>query len=304
MVLHDYGVSRTVDNMPDSRLTKVADAIRNAMPVLSAAGVAAPRVDAELLAAFVLDVPRSRLHLAGGLDPAEYERFRALVARRAQRIPLQHLTGSAGFHRVELAVGTGVFVPRPETELLVEWGLRALEGAAPLVVDLCSGTGAIALAVAHERPDATVYAVEVDADALRWLSRNVTTLSAGHVVVVAGDATDPATLSTMDGQVDLVLCNPPYVPEGTVVPMEVADHDPSGAVFAGPDGLAVIRGVIGRAAALLRVGGWLGIEHDDTQAEVVRRLLTRAGFGAVEEHSDLAGRPRFATARRLKDSST
>src|SRR5262249_50205581 len=151
-------------------------------------------------------------------------RFAELVTCRAARHPVQHLTGRAPFRWLELAVGPGVFIPRPETELLVGWGLAQLAGAdRPLVVDLCSGTGAIALSIAHEHPGADVYAVEHQPEALEWLRRNA---SGAPVAIVDGDVTDPATLSTMDGQVDLVLCNPPYVPVGTPVQPEVGEHDP------------------------------------------------------------------------------
>jgi release factor glutamine methyltransferase len=271
--------------------------------VLIKAGIDAPRVDAELLAAAVLGVPRSRLALAPGFDPAAAARFADLVRQRAARRPVQHLIGSAPFRLRELAVGPGVFIPRPETELLVDWGLARLRGlVAPCVVDLCSGTGAIALSVAQEHPGARVFAVEDDPEALDWLRRNAT---GAPVTVVAGNATDAATLSTVDGQVHLVLCNPPYVPEGTVVAPEVADHDPHRAVFAGPDGLAVIRPVLRRAAALLRAGGWLGIEHDDSHGDAVPALLRGAGgWTDIGDHRDLAGRPRFATARRLADCTS
>jgi release factor glutamine methyltransferase len=272
----------------------VREAIAAATAVLTAAGIDAARVDAELLAAAVLGLPRSRLALAGGFDAAAAARFAELVRARAGRTPVQYLLGRAPFRLAELAVGPGVFIPRPETELLVEWGLARLRGPAPLVVDLCSGSGAIAVSVAQEYPGARVYAVEDDPGALVWLRRN----AGAAVTVVAGDATDPTTLSTVDGQVDLVLCNPPYVPDGTPVPPEVGE-DPHRAVFAGPDGLAVIRPVIRRAAALLRPGGWLGVEHDDSHGEAVPALLR--GWADVADHRDLAGRPRFATARRLAD---
>jgi release factor glutamine methyltransferase len=264
------------------------------------AGIDAPRVDAELLAAAVLGVPRGLLGLSAGFDAAASTRFDELVRARAGRRPLQHLTGSAPFRLREVAVGPGVFIPRPETELLVDWGLARLRGlVAPTVVDLCAGTGAIALSVAQEHPGARVYAVENSPEALEWLRRNA---RGAPVEVVAGDVTDPGTLSTMDGQVDLVLCNPPYVPDGTAVQPEVREHDPYRAVFGGPDGLAVIRPVIRRAAGLLRPGGWLGIEHDDSHGEVVPALLRQArGWADVTDHRDLAGRPRFATARRLAD---
>jgi release factor glutamine methyltransferase len=279
--------------MPSDRLINPARAIREAVAVLSAAGVASPRVDAEILTAHVLGLPRTKLPLAPGLDPAQAERLRALVAARSRRVPLQHLTGVAGFHHVEVAVGPGVFTPRPETELLVEWGLGVLDGTT--VVDLCSGSGAIALAVAAARPDATVYAVERDPAALEWLRRNT---AGTKIRVVEGDVTDPALLSDLDGRVDLVLCNPPYVPAGTPVPPEVAGFDPYLAVFSGADGLDLIRGLVPRVAAMVRPGGWFGVEHDDGHGEAVPALLRADGrYTRIEDHRDLAGRPRFATAQ-------
>jgi len=277
----------------------VREAIAEAAAVLAEAGIDAPRNDAELLAAEVLGVPRGALALAS-FDADTDERFAELVRLRAARRPLQYLTGWAPFRLGEVAVGPGVFIPRPETELLVDWGLARLRGAvAPIVVDLCAGTGAIALSVVQEHPGARVYAVEYAPDALEWLRRNA---SGSDVSVVEGDVTDPATLSTMDGQVDLVLCNPPYVPDGTPVQPEVAGHDPYQAVFGGSDGLDVIRPVIHRAAGLLRPGGWLGIEHDDSHGEAVPALLVGArAYADIKDHRDLAGRPRFATARRLAD---
>ncbi len=263
---------------------------------LAAAGVDAPRNDAEWLAAHVLGIPRGRLVLVGSLRPAERDRFADLVARRAQRIPLQHLLGTAAFRHLELAVGDGVFTPRPETELLAGWGIdRTPPGGT--VVDLCSGSGAIACAVADESAAGAVLAVERSPAALTWLRRN----AAGHrVEVIPGDVTDPALLVGRHGRIDVVLCNPPYVPDGTPVPPEVADHDPAEAVFGGRDGLAVIRPVIALAAALLRPGGWFGVEHDDTHASAVPALLRADScFDSVEEHDDLTGRARFATARRV-----
>jgi release factor glutamine methyltransferase len=263
---------------------------------LTAAGVDAPRTDAEWLAAHVLGIPRGRLFLVGGLRPAERDRFAGLVARRARRIPLQHLLGTAAFRHLELAVGDGVFIPRPETELLAGWGIEHTPPGG-VVVDLCSGSGAIALSLADESAAGEVVAVERSPAALAWLRRN----AAGRPVeVVEGDVTHPALLADRRGAVDVVLCNPPYVPDGTPVPPEVSAHDPTPAVFGGADGLAVIRPVIALAAALLRPGGWFGVEHDDTHASAVPDLL-RADprFAEVGEHDDLTGRPRFATARRL-----
>ncbi|MFF3855314.1 peptide chain release factor N(5)-glutamine methyltransferase [Micromonospora sp. NPDC002575] len=309
-------------------------AVARAARVLAAAGIDAPRAEAELLAAHVLGVPRGRLALADGLAPDQLDRYDALVARRATREPLQHLTGSAAFRHLELAVGPGVFVPRPETELLAGWGvdqarLRAGCGPAahggspapgggpatgpasagrpttaggPLVVDLCSGSGAIALAVAQETPAARVVAVERSPAALAWLRRNAADRAAAGdrpVEMVAADVTDPGLLGGLEGRVDVLLCNPPYVPRAVEVPPEVAAHDPDEAVFGGADGLDVIRPVLARAARLLRPGGVLGVEHDDTHGAAVPALLAADGrYEAVEEHRDLTGRPRFATARR------
>jgi release factor glutamine methyltransferase len=278
--------------MPAEELINPSRAIREAVAVLSAAGVPSPRADAEILAAHVLGVSRTRLAMAPALDPVRAERLRALVAARADRVPLQHLTGIAPFHRIDVAVGPGVFVPRPETELLVEWGLSI---DATTVVDLCSGSGAIALAVHQARPGATVYAVERDPAALTWLRRNC---DGTGIRVVAGDVTDPSVLAELDGTVDLVLCNPPYVPAGTPVPPEVAGFDPYPAVFSGTDGLDLIRELVPRVAGLLRPGGRFGVEHNDTQGAAVPALLAGDGrYAEIEDHRDLAGRPRFATAR-------
>lgn len=288
-------------------------AVADAAGVLSAAGIGPARVEAELLAAYVLDTSRGRLALTARLTPAQLERYRKLVARRAAREPLQHVLGTAPFRYLELAVGPGVFVPRPETELLAGWGIDAArvlaggtggsgEAGDPVVVDLCTGSGAIALAVADEVPGARVVAVERSAEALVWLRRNAADRAAAGdrpIEVVAGDVTDPGLLADLAGRVDVLLCNPPYVPEATAVPPEVADHDPAEAVFGGADGLAVIRPVLDRAAVLLRPGGLLGIEHDDTHAEAVPALLRAHGrFEEVRDHPDLAGRARFVTARR------
>ena len=270
---------------------------------LAAAGVASARADAELLAAYVLGIPRGRLALVTDFDSEQGRRYRALVGERVSRVPLQHLTGTAPFRHLELAVGPGVFVPRPETESVVEWGLRWLREhptTEPLVVDLCAGSGAIAAAVATEVPGARVYAVEWDAGALTWLRRNV---ADRPVTIVEGDATDPATLSELDASVDLVLCNPPYVPEigAAGLPAEVTGHDPHQAVFGGRDGLDVIRPLVGRAATLLRPGGAFAVEHDDTHAYVVPTLVAADGrFTGVELHHDLAGRSRFTTATTVQ----
>jgi release factor glutamine methyltransferase len=280
-------------------------AILEAERILSAAGVASPRTDAELLAAHLLGVERTKLMMVPLVDPPVVEALRDLVRRRAVHVPLQHLTGNATIGNVTLSVGPGVFVPRPETELLLAWGLATLEGVDnPTVVDLCTGCGALALAVANARPDATVVAVENDPTALSWARHNADQQAhAGDTPIrlYAGDVTDPTMLMELEGLVDLVLCNPPYVPEGTPVPPEVRNHDPHHAVFGGRDGLDVVRHAITCTARLLRPGGGMALEHDDTHGGSVPALLSaRQVLKSVEDHTDLAGRPRFATARRAE----
>jgi release factor glutamine methyltransferase len=273
---------------------------------LAAAGIDSARFDAEELAAHVLGTARARLFAAEPFSDAQAEKFAQLIDERARRVPLQHLTGVAGFRYLELSVGPGVFTPRPETELLAGWGIDALATLdAPVVVDLCAGSGAIALAVAHERPNARVYAVEREEHAVAWARRNADAHAAAGdtpIVLIHGDATDPTVLRELDGTVDLVLTNPPYVPDGSVVAPEVAEHDPAAALWGGPDGLAVVRQLIARAANLLSSGGLLGIEHADVQGVAVPALLRAAGtWDEIRDHRDLAGRDRYSTARRGDD---
>ncbi len=270
---------------------------------LAAAGVASPRHDAEALAAHVLGVPRSRLVLAGPLDERQQARYAELVDQRASRVPLQHLTGLAGFRRLELSVGPGVFVPRPETEVLAGWAIDALAGVPdPLVVDLCAGSGAVALALAQEVAGARVHAVEIDPQALAWAERNAAARAAAGdppISLHQGDVTDPALLAELAGTVDLVTANPPYIPLGSTVEREVAEHDPPAALWGGPDGLDVVRAVERLAGRLLRPGGRVGVEHADLQGDSVPAVFTRTGrWVDVADHPDLAGRPRFTTARR------
>jgi release factor glutamine methyltransferase len=267
-------------------------AIAAAAQRLAAAGVDSPRVDAELLAAHVSGLKRGRLLVADGPDAAQLAEFEALVERRCDREPLQHLTGSAAFRYGELAVGPGVFVPRPETELLVDWALEHLPRGGT-VIDACSGSGAVAHAIATERPDATVWAVEIDPDAFEWLESN---LEGTGATPVNADAVAAGTLNELDGRVDLVTANPPYVPFEIEVAPEVR-FDPSGAVYAAEAGLAVIQPLAVRAARWLRPGGWFGFEHDDTHGTVAPEILRVSGFTEAADHDDLAGRPRFATGR-------
>ena len=278
--------------------SSLREAISDAANTLREAGVASPDVDAQLLAAHLLGLRPVELMFAE--PPAEFERdYAQLVARRAAREPLQHITGSAPFYGVELAVGPGVFIPRPETEVLAQWAVQMLDDApsAPTVVDLGSGSGALAIAVARAVPAATVYAVERSHEAREYLRRNVEE-HAPQVRVVAGDMTDPHLLAELDGSVDLVVSNPPYVPESPELQAEVY-ADPHEAVFSGTDGMAAIRGLVPVAKRLLRDGGALGIEHDDTTSAQVQDVVAAGGFGDIRVVKDLAGRDRFVTASKL-----
>jgi release factor glutamine methyltransferase len=256
-------------------------------------------VDAELLLAHVLGVPRTALLTRDEVADDDAARFAALLDQRADRVPLQHLTGRAPFRHLELAVGPGVFVPRPETEQLAGWAIEQLADLpAPVAVDLGSGSGALALAIAQEVPAARVTAVERDRAAIEWTRANAAAFPS--VRVLAGDMTDPALLADLDRAVDLVVSNPPYVPLGAGLPREVADHDPPMALWGGPDGLDVVRGLLVTAARLLRPGGLLGIEHADQQGTALPAVVRAHGaFTDVADHPDLAGRPRYTTARRV-----
>jgi release factor glutamine methyltransferase len=276
---------------------RASAARREAAARLRDAGVASPERDADLLLAHVLDVGLGRLPLVDDLDPAQHETYAALVARRAAREPLQHLTGSAAFRHVELAVGPGVFVPRPETELLAGWAIEHLLALdrRPVVVDLCTGSGAIAKAVADEVPEADVHAVELDEGALAWAERN---LAGTGVDLRHGDLA--TAFDDLIGTVDVVVCNPPYIPleAWESVAAEARDHDPHLALFSGRDGLDAIRVLERRAALLLRPGGVVGAEHADVQGESAPEVFAATGrWLDVTDHRDLAGRQRYLTAR-------
>jgi release factor glutamine methyltransferase len=227
-----------------------------------------------------------------GVEDVPEDDYTDLVRRRAERIPLQHLVGSAPFRYLELAVGPGVFVPRPETEVVVEWAVRHAPPQ-PLVVDLCTGSGAIALSLAYELRGATVHAVEADPVALKWARRNDPEQQVVfHLGSVAG------CLPELDGTVDVVVSNPPYLPVGTELDVETAEHDPELALWGGADGLDVVRQVEAAARRLLKAGGLLVVEHDVTHGEAAPELLRAAGgWTDVADHDDLTGRPRFVTAR-------
>ncbi|MBF4767558.1 peptide chain release factor N(5)-glutamine methyltransferase [Nocardioides agariphilus] len=270
----------------------VADAVRR----LAEAGVASPESDAEQLLAHALGIERSRLVLVDDVDDDDVAAYDALVGRRAAREPLQHLTGRAYFRRVELIVGPGVFVPRPETELLAGW---AIEQAGlvdePVVVDLGTGSGAIAKAVADEVPGARVHAVEKDEHAYHYATLN---LRGCGVDLRLGDLAK--TFDDLAGTVDVVVSNPPYIPleAWESVAVEARDHDPALALWSGADGLDAIRVVEQRAALLLRPGAVVGVEHADAQGESAPAVFAATGRWAdVRDHRDLAGRPRFVTAR-------
>jgi release factor glutamine methyltransferase len=255
---------------------------RQVATTLAEAGVASPQHDARVL-----------MRHAEKHDLALDE----LVARRAARVPLQHLVGSVGFRYLDLDVGPGVFIPRPETELLVDAVLAATrETTNPTVVDLCAGSGAIGLSVAHEHPTVQVHLVERSADAYAWLVRNAGSRNRVHLHLA-----DLAAAPTgLDRSVDVVVSNPPYVPldERDLVAPEVRDHDPADALWGGPSGLDVIVRVVERAVELLRPGGTLVIEHSDRHGKSVAAMCEASGFIDVEDHQDLTGRPRFTVGLR------
>jgi release factor glutamine methyltransferase len=268
---------------------------------LRAAGVENPPGDARQLLAHVLGLEPSRLLLVDSVADEQRATFSELVDRRAARVPLQHLTGHAYFRYEDLQVGPGVFVPRPETEVMTGWAVDRLRelidrGEHPLVVELCAGSGAISRALAHEVPGLRLHAVEISDEAARWAERNLTGTDVQlHVEDMAG------ALPELDRRVDLVIANPPYIPleaYESVTP-EVRDHDPTVALFSGTDGLDAMRVVAQVAARLLRVGGRVCAEHAEVQVDSAPDVFTRTGdFVEVRDQVDLAGRPRFVTAVR------
>ena len=285
-------------------MTELQSVLQGATRTLATAGVGSPEHDARALAVHVLGLRRpSDLLMVDAFEPDTRTAYDELVARRAERVPLQHLTGSVGFRYIELEVGPGVFVPRPETESVVQWAVDAAKAegwSAPVLVDLCTGSGTIAFALANEVPGAIVHGVERDPDALAWTRRNAglrVTAGDPEVQLHLGSAED--ALPQLDGQVDLVASNPPYVAttEGHIPDPEVVDHDPGIALWAGADGLDVIRLVELAARRLLKPGGLLVVEHSDRQGESCPALFRAAGWAEVADHRDLAGRDRFTTAR-------
>lgn len=281
--------------------------LRRSAQRLAAAGVETPTNDAGVLAAEVLGIEPVDLIRHETCTPHQAAALEGLIERREHRVPLQHLTGRAHFRRLSLLVGPGVFVPRPETELLVDAVLAELtalphrrareeSGSTPLVVDLCTGSGAIAASIATEAPGTQVAAVELSPEAYLWAERNLEGLG---VDLRLADAT--GCCHDLDGLVDVVVANPPYIPpDGIIRDPEVAEHDPPVALWGGgPDGLDVVRGIVARAGGLLRPGGLLVVEHADLQGVAAVAVVTGSErFESVVDHPDLTGRARFVTARR------
>ncbi|HSR83895.1 MAG TPA: peptide chain release factor N(5)-glutamine methyltransferase [Streptosporangiaceae bacterium] len=285
-------------------MSLLLDEIALATARLAEAGVESPRTDAELIAARLHGVSRSELHLVPdtGFDP----RFWDDIARREAREPLQHITGVAYFRYLELAVGPGVFVPRQETEVMTGWAidrLAEMDVAEPLVADLGTGSGAIALSIAQEVPRAQVHAVEADPLARGWAASNIASVAeasphtAGRVRLHSGDFA--FALPELDGQVDLIVSNPPYIPVGAWVPPEVGEYDPATALWGGADGMDAVRVVEATARRLLRPGGLVAVEHGAQQGPAVYWVFSEeSGWRDTRNHVDLAGRDRFVTATR------
>lgn len=291
--------------MSDARSAFTVRSLRDeTVAVLAQAGVPDPEVDADLLIGFALGVGRGRVQALAVMDApaaeADVERVRGLASRRATREPLQHITGTAPFRSLELAVGPGVFVPRPETEQVVQFAidaLRAVPSPSPIGVDLGTGSGAIALAMATEVPHARVFAIEKSPEAIAWTRRNVESSGATNVELVQGDLAD--AFPQLDGTVDVVISNPPYVPDAAIPrDPEVRLFDPAIALYGGEDGLDVVRVISSVARRLLHPGGTLVLEHGELQGAQIRDLLTADGWRAAATHRDLTTRDRATTALR------
>ncbi|MDT0115640.1 peptide chain release factor N(5)-glutamine methyltransferase [Microbacterium sp. PRF11] len=289
---------------PPPAALRVADVVRDTVARLSAAGIPDPQVDAELLVAHVLDTSRGGVQAAAirgdGFPDALASSFAALVDRRCAREPLQHLTGLAPFRSMELAVGPGVFVPRPETEMVAQLAidaLRAVASEAPIAVDLGTGSGAIALAMATEVPNARVFAAENSVDAFVWTKQNVARLGAENVTLAFIDLAE--AFPELDGTVSVVASNPPYVPDDAIPrDPEVRLFDPPAALYGGPDGLDAVRQLSRVGLRLAHPGGAIVIEHGEWQGEAIRDILTADGWRSAATHPDLTTRDRATTAVR------
>ena len=267
---------------------------------LREAGVTSATVDAELLACFCLGISRSELQLLVATNqefPDEHmNQFQAVLARRVSREPLQHITGTAPFRHLELKVGPGVFTPRPETEQVVGYAMEKISKLHnPLIVDLCSGSGAIAISLNSEIPGSNVFAVELSKDAFGYLLQNAASYGLTKENLRNEDL--QTSLSELDGLVDLVISNPPYIPNDAVpVDLEVQLHEPSESLYGGVDGLDVVRKISVRALKLLKPGGLLVLEHADSQSSAIGKLLLAEGWLDIEARADLAGKERMISA--------
>lgn len=285
-------------------MTTVGTLVSDLADRFGRAGIESALADAELVVGHVTGWTRgevaTKAFMGAELEVDVVERIELLAIRREAREPLQHITGEAPFRHLVLEVGPGVLVPRPETELVAEWAIEALRQvptATPRAVDLGTGTGALALALASEVPNAEVYAIELSPLAAAWAERNIARYGDGRVTLVQGDVA--TALPELDGTVDVVVANPPYIPDADKpVDAEVLGYDPESALFGGPDGLRDIRVFIARAARLLRAGGTLVVEHADGQGAAVRAIAAEAGFGMTTTHTDLLHRERALTAVR------
>jgi release factor glutamine methyltransferase len=272
--------------------------------VLARAGVPSAEVDAELLVGHVLGLSRgavqAKVVTEAALSEADALAIETMVVRRAAREPLQHITGRAPFRSMELAVGPGVFVPRPETEQVAQFAIDALRAAAmpePIGIDLGTGSGAIALAMATEVPHARVYGVENSPEAFIWTTQNFRESGGDNARAVFIDLAD--ALPELDGTVAVVISNPPYIPDAAIPrDPEVRLFDPEHALYGGEDGLDVVRQVSQTAMRLLHQGGTLVLEHGELQGAAIAALLIEDGWRAVATHPDLLGRDRATTALR------
>ena len=281
---------------------KLSEALALASQKLSQAGVPSPQADATWLLCHILETDRSdlltRLTFDQELTAEQVSAFDAALARREKREPLQHITGTAAFRSLELKVGPGVFVPRPETEQVVQYAIDYLRQL-PVpgkAIDLGTGSGAIAIAMAFEVPQTKVYAVELSEDAHDYAAHNI---AANNVSVELRLGAMQEVVGDLIGQLDVVISNPPYIPDSAIpIDPEVRDYDPDLALYGGEDGLDVIRDISGIAAALLRRGGLLVLEHADGQSDAIRELLLNDGWFGVSAFQDATGRHRTITAIR------
>lgn len=268
------------------------------------AGIESSRTDAELLVAHCAELDRSELAIKIILDESIEDvtlaTIAALAARRAKREPLQHLTGKAYFRNLELSVGPGVFVPRPETEGVAQLAIDALKAVAnpnPIAIDLATGSGAIALSLATEVTHAKVFAVELNPDSMKYTRRNFERYASENAVLSEGDLA--VAFDELAGQVDVLVSNPPYIPEAMIpIYPEVANFDPAMALYGGNDGLDLVRVIAKRGLMLLKPGATIVLEHADIQGEAVRGILESEGYRQVRQHRDFNLRDRAVTAVR------